>query len=226
MLHFPQIFAPFAGTVRLINSSDPFEADMHDVDKTVVLVLNDFNYQDLTIIITNISPAAFIRVDGVQMHTSQLVGVANSDVLCDDRPFIHTEMYKRLNGMLHVINPTQFLPVQFQPDINMELRCNDVTVMQSGMVVDKQNIAGQDPVLQLIDPPIVEVARNEFPQLRDYVLSDDYSYTSAGEAELFRDSTFLLVGPFPIEFSMHKLQYCISLYNVPIMYRFQCYWKV
>ena len=201
MHNFPQIFAPFAGTVRLINSSDPFEAEARDVDKTVVLVLSDFNYQDLTLIITNISPAAFIRVDGAQVYTGQLIGVTNSDVLCDDRSFIHIEMYKRLNGVLHVIDPTQFLPVQFQPDINMELQCNDVTVMQSDMVVDKQTIAGQDPVLQLIDPLIVEVARNEFPQLRDFVLSDDYSYTSAGETELFRDSTFLLVGPFPVEFS-------------------------
>ena len=175
------------------------------MDKTVVLVLNNFNYQDLTIIITNISPADFVRVDSVQVYTGQLIGVANSDVLCDDRPFIHVEMYKRLNGMLYVIDPTQFLPVQFQPDINMELQCNDVTVMQSDMVVDKQAIAGQNPVLQLVNPPIIEVARNEFPQLRDYILSDDYSYTSAGETELFRDSTFLLVGPFPVEFSMHKL---------------------
>lgn len=197
-----QIFAPFAGTIRLINSSDPFEAEGHDVDKTVVLLLNDFNYQDLTMIITNISPAAFIRVDGAQVYTGQLIAAGNSDVLCNDQPFIHVEMYKRLNGILHAIDPTQFLPVQFQPDINMELQCNDVTVMQSGMVVDKQTIAGQDPVLQLIDPPIVEVARNEFPQLRDYIVSDDYSYTSSGETELFRDSTFLLVGPFPVEFSM------------------------
>ena len=190
---------------RLINSSDPFEADTHDADRTVVLALSDFNYQDLTLIITNISPAAFIGVDGVHVYAGRLVGVANSDTLCDDQPFIHVEMYKRLNGMLHVIDPTQFLPVPFQPDINMELQCNDVTVMDSGMVIDKQKIAGQDPMLQLIDPPIVEVARNEFPQLRDYVLSDDYSYISAGETELFRDSTFLLVGPFPVEFSKYKL---------------------
>jgi len=198
-----QIFAPFAGIIRLINSSDPFEANMHDVDETIVLLLNDFNYQDLIIIITNVNPAAFIGVDGVQVYTGQLIGVTNSDVLCDSRPFIHIEMYKQLNGSVHVIDPSQFLPVNFQPDVSMELQCNDVTVMQSGMVVAKQRIAGQDPTLQLMDPPIVEVARNEFPQLRDYTLSDDYSYTSAAETELFRDSTFLLVGPFPIEFSMH-----------------------
>ena len=57
-------------------------------------------------------------------------------------------------------------------------------------------------MLQLIDLSIVKVTRNEFPQLQYYVLSDDYSYTSAGETELFRDSMFLLVGPFPVEFSM------------------------
>ena len=109
--------------------------------------------------------------------------------------------------MLYAIDPAQFLPVQFQPNVNMELQCNDVTIMQSGMVVDKQPITRQDPTLQLIDPPIIDIARNEFPQLRDYIISDDYSYTSPGEVELFRDSTFLLVGPFPVEFSMHKLLY-------------------
>lgn len=176
---------------------------MHDADKTIVLALTDFNYQDLTMVITNIDPATFIGADGVQMYTGQLVGFTSSDVLCDDQPFIHVEMYKWLNGMFYAINPSQFLPVPFQPDINMELQCNDITIMESGMVIVKQPIAGQDPMLQLIDPPIVDVARNEFPQLRDYVLSDDYSYTSAGETELFRDSTFLLVGPFPVEFSMY-----------------------
>ena len=198
---FFQIFAPFAGIIRLINSSDPFEANMHDVDETILLILNDFNYQDLIIIITNVNPAAFIRVDGIQVYAGQLIGITNSNTLCDNQPFIHVEMYKQLNGTLHAINPSQFLPAQFQPDISMELQCNDVTVMQSGMVVAKQRIAGQDPTLQLMDPPIVEVARNEFPQLRDYMLSDDYSYSSVDETELFRDSTFLLVGPFPIEFS-------------------------
>ena len=196
--------------VRRINSSDPLEANMHNADETVVLVLTDFNYQDLTMIITNVNPASFIGADSVQVYTGQLIGIANSNTLCN-KPFIHIEMYKSLNGMLYATDPTQFLPVQFQPDINMELRCNDVTIMQSGMVIDKQPIAGQDPMLQLIDPPIVDVARNEFPQLRDYVLSDDYSYTSAGETELFKDTTFLQVGPFPVEFSMHKLQYYNTL---------------
>lgn len=199
-----QIFAPFAGTVRLINSSDSFEANMHDVDKTVILFLTNFNYQDLMMIITNVNPASFIRVDSVQVYTGEVIGTVDPDILCDDQAFIHVEMYKRLDGMFYSINPAQFLPVQYQPDINMELQCNDITVMQSGMVIDKQPIGGQDPTLHLIDPPIVEVARNEFPQLRDFIVSDDYSYTSPGEAELFSDSTFLVVGPFPVEFSTYR----------------------
>ena len=193
--------------VRLVNTSDTLEANMHEADKTVVLTLTDFNYQDLTMIITNVNPASFVAADGVQVYTGQLVGVTSSDTLCDNKPFIHVEVYKELNGVFYAIDPSQFLPVQFQPDISVELQCNDVTVMESGMVTRKQPIAGQDPMLELIDPPIVDVARNEFPQLRDYVLSDDYSYISAGETELFKDSTFLLVGPFPVEFSKHDTQY-------------------
>lgn len=188
---------------------------MHDADKTVVLVLMDFNYQDLIMIITNVNPVSFIGVEGDQVYVGQLVGNADSTTLCGNQPFIHVEMYKRLNGTLYVINPAQFLPNQFQPSVNMELQCNDVTVMQSGMVIDKQPIAGQDPTLQLIDPPIVDIAINEFPQLRDYVLSDNYTYTSAGETELFRDSTFLLVGPFPVEFSTHKIVSCIDFTLFP-----------
>ena len=186
---------------------------MHDEDATIVLDLTGFNYQDLTMIISNVNPASFITVDGVQVFAGDSVGTANSDTLCNDQSFIHVEVYKRLNGSFYAINPVQFLPVQYQPNINTELQCNDVTIMQSGMVISKQPIAGQDPRLQLIDPPIVDVARNEFPQLRDYVVSDGYSYTSAGETELFSDSTFLLVGPFPVEFSTYKLQYNNRFYS-------------
>ena len=201
---------------------------MHEADKTIVLVLTDFNYQDLTMVITNVDPASFVGADGVQVYTGQLIGVTSSDILCDNTPFIHVEIYKELNGISYAIDPAQFLPVQVQPDISLELQCNDVTVMESGMVIRKQPIAGQDPVLQLIEPPIVDVARNEFPQLRDYILSDDYSYTSAGETELFRDSTFLLVGPFPVEFGKHDAQYTKSILHKSSskLFSVYCYWKV
>jgi len=174
---------------------------MHDVTNTVVLSLTDFNYQDLLIIITNINPASSITEDGTQIFVGQQIGTVDSDTLCDNQAFIHVEAYKRLGGRLYAIDPSQFLAAQYQPNIDVELLCNDVTIMESGMVVSKQLIAGQSPALQLIDPPIVDIARNEFPQLRDYTLSDSLSFSPTGEVEYFSDSIFLSVGPIPVEFS-------------------------
>ena len=91
---------------------------MHNADETIVLILTDFNYQDLTMIITNVNPASFIGADGVQVYTGQLIGITNPNTLCDNKSLIHIEMYKKLNGMLYATDHTQFLSVQFQPDIN------------------------------------------------------------------------------------------------------------
>ena len=177
---------------------------MHDIAKTVVLTLTDFNYQDLQIIITNINPASFITGDGTQIFAGQQIGTVNSDVECDNQAFIHVEAYKRLDGRVYTIDPSQFLAAEYQPNIDVQLYCNDVTIMESGMVVSKQLIAGQDPTLQLVDPPIVDIARNEFPQLRDYTVSDSISFAPFGEVEYFSDSIFLSVGPIPVEFSKYS----------------------
>ena len=180
---------------------------MHDITKTVVLTLTDFNYQDLLIIITNINPASFIIEDGTQIFAGQQIGTVNSDTLCNNQAFIHVEAYKRLEGRLYTIDPSQFLAAQYQPNIDVQLYCNDVTIMESGVVVSKQLIAGQDPALQLIDPPIVDIARNEFPQSRDYTVSDSLSFAPTGEVEYFSDSMFLSVGPIPVEFSEYHAYY-------------------
>ena len=174
---------------------------MHGVTNTIVLTLTEFNYQDLLIIITNINPASFITEDGTQIFVGQQIGTANSDTLCNNQAFIHVEAYKRIEGTLYTIDPSQFLSVQYQPKIDVQLYCNDVTIMESGMVVSKQLIAGHDPALQLIDPPIVDIARNEFPQLRDYTVFDSLSFSPTGEVQYFSDSIFLSVGPIPVEFS-------------------------
>ena len=120
----------------------------------------------------------------------------------EDEYYIHLEAHKTVGNETFTIDPTQFLqPIQ-EPQVRVEYECNDLVTYIGSAVVDRRPIAPDTPERVEVGTVLVDdtIPGHEFPRPVDSVLQSQGSVISGSSAEVFSSSTFVMVGPIPVQF--------------------------
>ena len=132
-----------------------------------------------------------------------LLGTPSPTSTCSGAHYIHVEVVRRTGGADVPVNPTPFLQPLREPSVQIEFECNQLVVMEMGMVVATLDVSGENPERMLLGEPLIDDLRilpHEFPQSVDQIVSGSGAYSPPSVVEFFSDSTSLMVGPNMVSF--------------------------
>ena len=132
-----------------------------------------------------------------------LLGTPSPTSTCSGAHYIHVEVVRRTGGADIPVNPTPFLQPLREPSVQIEFECNQLVVMEMGMVVATLDVSGENPERMLLGEPLIDDLRilpHEFPQSVDQIVSGSGAYSPPSVVEFFSDSTSLMVGPNMVSF--------------------------
>ena len=71
--------------------------------------------------------------------------------------FLHVEFIKVMNSIGYRLDPTSFLQPRLEPNVTVELECNDIVTSVGGVVIDRRNlIQSSNPITrELLGNPLV-----------------------------------------------------------------------
>lgn len=187
--------APLTSYVQRVNSSSTYGS-------TFLLVTPlESSFSGFHFIIANVIPSDFVSDQPVIVRAGSTIGRTDTSFQLSQQTFIHVESYKTIDGTVHRIDPTQFLQPNLNPMVTVSYECNDFVTYVGGAVIDRRAIAPTSVETEHSGIPLVELyPDHEFPQPYDLVLTSEESQTSADNVEFFQSSTFIMVGPIPVQF--------------------------
>lgn len=184
--------------VQRVNSSS-----MSDVYGDISLLITplESSYSSFQFVIANIIPNDFVSDQPVIVQAGSTIGSADASFQLSQQTFIHVESYKNIDGIMHRVDPTQFLQPNLNPMVAVSYECNDFVTYVGGAVIDRRAIAPSSVDMEHIGMPLVDLYPiHEFPQPHDLMLTSEESQTSADNVEFLQSSTFIMVGPIPVQF--------------------------
>ena len=129
---------PLSGYMQLLNSSnlpvtnqDAYASSNYS--NSIVLIPDEPSYEGVYVIISNLIPAPGIGQE-LQFFT------AGDTVAMVTAGFIHIEIIKANDGVGYRLDPTSYLQPRLEPNVEVELECNDLAVEMGGVVVERVNI--------------------------------------------------------------------------------------
>ena len=147
--------SPLSSYVKLFNSSLLPASIQHqyfipNYSNSLILIPAESSYTGVYIILSNLVPVSNIGTELRFFTAGDLVGNGNSDSL-------HIEIIKVIDGVGYRLDPTSFLQPRLEPNVGVELECNDVVTYLGGVVVDRQNLVqSSNPIThELLGNPLV-----------------------------------------------------------------------
>ena len=195
-----QVVAPLSGYYSLSSLPPPYNPST-----TITLVPSETSYHQITFTLTHIQslPSTPLTDTPTFIQAGDTLGVLAETGTYEK--YLHLESHKTVESEVFTINPTQFLQPLLEPQVRVEYECNDVVAFIGGTVVYRDRIAPDSPEeIELGNPLVLDtIPGHEFPQPTDQVMESQGSIISGDSATVFSTSTFLMVGPIPVEFGEH-----------------------
>ena len=125
----------------------------------------------------------------------------------NDEYYIHLAAYKTIGSDAFTINPTQYLQPIHDPQVEIEYDCNDLVTYIGQMVVDRRPLAPESPTTVSYGSVLVDdaIPDHEFTRPVDHILHSHGTLLSGASVEVLSSSTFIMVGPIPVQFGKKNL---------------------
>ena len=211
-----QVMAPLTGYFQLLDPSTLPTPLSYDPTNSLILTPTESSFNGIYFIIANLRPEpSVVSSEPRLLLSGDVIGYPDDSVLVAEESFIHVEAYRVVDGNEYAIDPTQFLQPNLDPQVGIQFECNDLVTYVGGMVVDRWAIAPTELETVLIGDPLVNgVPDHEFPQPHDLILSAEGSMTSSESVPFFQSSTFIMVGPIPVQFGEPRCSRIATLYHL------------
>ena len=207
---------PLTGYLQLLDPSTLSDPLSYSATSSLILVPTESSFNSIHFIITNLRLDPSVAPSDRQFFLSgDVIGYPDDSIQIAGESFIHVEAYKVVDGIEYAIDPMQFLQPNLDPQVGIQFECNDLVTYVWGMVVDRRPISPTElePIM-IGDPLVVGVPDHEFPQPHDLILRSDDSVTSVERVQFFQSSTFIMVGPIPVQFGEYLYQGVLLLYTL------------
>lgn len=201
------IVAPLSGYYSFIDNSTA----------TIQLTPSEASYRDITFTITNILPSIQLTQSPMFIRGGERLGVFTSDPQQlnndDDEYYIHIAAYKTIGSEIFTINPTQYLQPIHNPQVDIRYDCNDLVTYIGQMVVDRRSLAPESPTTVPYGSVIVDdaIPDHEFTRPVDHILHSQGTILSGASVEVLSSSTFIMVGPIPVQFGKNSCNHQFQL---------------
>lgn len=195
-----QVFAPLSGYYSASPGVPPY-----DSSSTITLTPVESSYHDITFTLTHVLPTSDLTESPIFIRGGDPLGIFTREPQTpnvDEEYYIHLEAHKTVGNESYTIDPTQFLQPILEPQVSLQYDCNDLVTYIGGVVVDRRTLAPDQPEEVEFGEQLVEdaIPGHEFPLPVDGVLQARGTILSGSSAEVFSSSTFIMVGPIPVEF--------------------------
>ena len=162
------------------------------------------SYTDLIFTLHHISPTVPLTVTPVFIRGGDPLGTLTSEPQNtdnNDEYYIHLEAHKRVGNETHSVDPSQFLQPIPTPSVALDYECNDLVTYVSGVVVDRHTLAPASPLVVDYGDVLVDdtIPGHEFSRPVDHTLHSQGTILSGTSVELLASSTFIMVGPIPVQ---------------------------
>lgn len=163
------------------------------------------SYHDLTFSLHHILPTLSLTETPVFIQGGQPLGILTAEPPPQNTEgdhYIHLEAHKGVGNESHTLDPTQFLQPILRPSVAMDYDCNDLVTYIGGAVVDRHTLAPSSPEEVEYGEALVEdaIPEHEFPRPVDHTLHAQGTILSGVSADLLSSTTFVMVGPIPVQF--------------------------
>ena len=172
---------------------------------TITLSPVEASYHDLTFSLSHIQPTITLTETPVFIRGGEPLGILTSEPPpqnIEGEHYIHLQLHKRVGNETYALDPTQFLQPIVRPSVALEYHCNDLITYVGGSVVDRRSLVPQTHQEVEYGEPLVDdaIPAHEFPRPVDHVLKAQGTILSGASVELLSSSTFIMVGPIPMQF--------------------------
>ena len=190
-----QVVAPLSGYYSLSSSSSsvinlsPVETSYHDLSFTLHHIQPTITLIETPIFIRGGDPLGILAAEPPPSNT-------------DDEYYIHLETHKKIGNETHALDPTQFLQPILRPSVALSYECNDLVTYIGGSVVDRHSLSPTSPLVVEYGEVLVEdtIPEHEFQRPVEHTLHAQGTILSGASVELLASSTFIMVGPIPVQF--------------------------
>ncbi len=143
--------APFSGNVQIFNSSllplplqDLYQSRSGYADTSLILIPTETSYTGVVFILANLAPSSSFRAGRETFVTSgDILGSA-------EQGFLHIEAIKVIDGRGYRLDPSLYLQPRVEPNLEVELECNDVVSYREGLVVGRQQMVEEEEGLAVV----------------------------------------------------------------------------
>ena len=195
-----QIVAPLSGYYSRSSEAPPY-----DSLSTITLTPSEPSYHDLSFTLSHVLPSLELTDSPIFIRGGDPLGIFITEPQTqntDDEYYIHIEAFKTVDNEAYGIDPTQYLQPIHNPLVTLQYDCNDLVTYIGGSVVDRRTVASDVADTLEFGAVLVEdtIPGHEFPQPVDHLLHTQGTILSGTTAEVFSSSTFIMVGPIPVQF--------------------------
>lgn len=120
----------------------------------IILTPTEPSHTGVHIILSNLVPESGISDRKRFITAGDVIGTIQDN----SARFIHVEVIRTIDGMGYRLDPTSYLQPRLDPNVTMELECNDVVTYVGGVVVERRNLIDSNPVVisrELLGEPLV-----------------------------------------------------------------------
>ena len=187
-----QVVAPLSGYYSLSSS-------------VINLSPVETSYTDLSFTLHHIQPTITLTETPIFIRGGDPLGILTAEPPpnnSDDEYYIHLEAHKRVGNETRTLDPTQFLQPILRPSVALSYECNDLVTYIGGSVVDRQSLSPTSAQVVEYGEVLVEdtIPEHEFQRPVDHTLHAQGTILSGVSVELLASSTFIMVGPIPVQF--------------------------
>lgn len=177
----------------------------YDTSSTIKLTPAESSYHDITFTLSHVLPSADLTDSPIFIRGGDPLGIIIEEPQTENTVkeyYIHLEAHKAVRNETFTINPMQYLQPVHEPQVTLQYDCNDLVTYIGGTVVDRRAVAPESPKQVEFGAVLVEdtIPGHEFPRPVDGLLQAQGTILSGSSAEVFSSSTFVMVGPIPVQF--------------------------
>lgn len=117
----------------------------------VILQPAEPSHLGVNIILPNLVPESGIGHEGMFVTAGEVIGrfPTNSPRI------LHVEVIKEIDGTGYRLDPTSYLQPRLEPNVSVELECNDVVMYMGGVVIERRSLTTSPITRELVGNPLV-----------------------------------------------------------------------
>ena len=151
------VVSPLSGYVHTFNSSllpvsvQDLYSNSNYTGTGIILLPAESSHVGTYIILSNLVPESGIGLEGRFVTSGDVIGRFQSN----SAQVLHVEIIEEIDSVAYRLDPTSYLQPRLEPNVSVELECNDVVTYVGGVVVERRNLVTNPVTRQLVGDPLV-----------------------------------------------------------------------